>query len=116
MEAEITGLDQLQKAYKEAVEAWITTIREEEALASTEHTVAEIDEWEEAGFREEKSPRQGQSCQTAVRGRSSGEVLQLLAIIQRSLQAESSGRGDPAELPETLPDIGGPFAPSLPQC
>ena len=55
METEITELDQLQKAYKEAVEAWITTIREEEALASTEHTVAEIDEWEEAGFREEEA-------------------------------------------------------------
>ncbi len=55
MEAEITGLDPLQKAYKEAVEAWITTIREEEALASTEHSVAEIDEWEEAGFREEEA-------------------------------------------------------------
>ncbi len=55
MEIEITELDQLQKAYKEAVEAWITTIREEEAIASTEHSLAEIDEWEEAGFREEEA-------------------------------------------------------------
>ena len=55
METEITELDQLQKAYKEAVDTWITTIREEEALASTEHSVAEIDEWEEAGFREEEA-------------------------------------------------------------
>ena len=55
METEIAELDQLQKAYKEAVESWITTIREEEALASTEHSVAEIDEWEEAGFREEQA-------------------------------------------------------------
>ena len=31
METEIAELDQLQKAYKEAVESWITTIREEEA-------------------------------------------------------------------------------------
>ena len=54
METEIAELDQLQKAYKEAVESWITTIREEEAFASTEHSVAEIDEWEEAGFREEQ--------------------------------------------------------------
>ena len=55
METEIAELDQLQKAYKEAVESWIMTIREEEALASTEHSVAEIDEWEEAGFREEQA-------------------------------------------------------------
>ena len=55
METEIAELDQLQKAYKEAVEAWITTIREEEALASTEHSVAEVDKWEEADFREEEA-------------------------------------------------------------
>jgi hypothetical protein len=54
MDTEIAELDQLQKTYKEAVEAWITAIREEEALASTEHSVAEVDKWEEAGFREEK--------------------------------------------------------------
>ncbi len=55
METEIAELDQLQKAYKEAVEAWITTIRGEEALASTEHSVAEVDKWEEADFREEEA-------------------------------------------------------------
>jgi hypothetical protein len=55
MGTEIAELDQLQKTYKEAVEAWITTIREEEALASTEHSVAEVDKWQEAGFREEKA-------------------------------------------------------------
>ena len=79
METEIAELDQLQTAYKEAVEAWITTIREEEALASTEHSVAEIDEWGRGWLSRRRSPRQGQSCKTAVRGRSSEEVLQLLA-------------------------------------
>lgn len=55
METETAELDQLQKAYKEAVEAWIATIREEEALASTEHSVADVDKWEEADFREEEA-------------------------------------------------------------
>jgi hypothetical protein len=36
-----------------AVEAWIAAIREEEALASGDHSVAEVDRWEEADFREE---------------------------------------------------------------
>jgi hypothetical protein len=68
METEITELDQLQKAYKEAVEAWITTIREEEALASTEHSVAEIDEWEEAGFREEEARDKAKAAKQQYEG------------------------------------------------
>ena len=54
--AEVDDLElgEKQQAYKAAVEAWIAAIREEEALASVDHSVAEIDKWEEAHFREEK--------------------------------------------------------------
>jgi hypothetical protein len=47
-------LDQLQSAYKAAVDAWVNAIRQEEALASVNHTVAEIDQWEAAHFREDE--------------------------------------------------------------
>ncbi len=53
MTVESSDLDQMQAAYKTAVDHWITTIREEEALASSEHSETEIDAWEAAGFREE---------------------------------------------------------------
>ena len=53
MTVELSTLDQMQAAYKTAVDNWISTIREEEALASGDHSEAEIDEWETAGFREE---------------------------------------------------------------
>jgi hypothetical protein len=53
MAVEISDLDQRQTAYKTAVDQWISTIREEEALASGDHSEAEIDTWEAAGFREE---------------------------------------------------------------
>ena len=46
-------LDALQLAYKQAVDVWVKAIREEEALASVAHNVAEIDKWEAAGFHEE---------------------------------------------------------------
>lgn len=46
-------LDLLQASYKAAVESWIVAIRNEEALASVNHTVAEIDKWENAHFEEE---------------------------------------------------------------
>lgn len=54
MEQEIKRLDEMQSAYKAAVEAWIVAIREEEALASVNHSVAEIDRWEHAHFHEEE--------------------------------------------------------------
>jgi hypothetical protein len=47
-------LDQLQNAYKAAVEEWITAIKREEALASVNHSVAEVDKWEGAHFTEDK--------------------------------------------------------------
>ena len=47
-------LDQMQNAYKAAVEEWITAIKQEEALASVDHSIAEVDKWEQAHFREDK--------------------------------------------------------------
>ena len=55
MENEDLDLDQMQSAYKAAVEKWVTSIREEESLASVNHDVAEVDKWEMAHFREEEA-------------------------------------------------------------
>jgi hypothetical protein len=54
MEVDDSELDRKQAAYKQAVEEWIGAIREEETLASGDHSVSEIDQWEEAHSREEK--------------------------------------------------------------
>jgi hypothetical protein len=49
-----TELDQMQGAYKAAVEEWIAAIKQEEALASANHSVAEVDKWEASHFTEDK--------------------------------------------------------------
>jgi hypothetical protein len=49
-----SDLDQLRSAYKAAVEAWIAAIKQEEALASVDHSMAEVDQWEQAHFREDE--------------------------------------------------------------
>ncbi len=54
MSADTSNLDQLQSAYKAAVEEWIAAIREEEDLASVNHSLAEIDKWEAAHFKEDE--------------------------------------------------------------
>jgi hypothetical protein len=53
MASDVIDLDQLQTNYKAAVEAWIAAIKHEEALASVNHTVAELDKWEAAHFAED---------------------------------------------------------------
>jgi hypothetical protein len=54
MSGEHPELDDLQAAYKAAVEKWISAIRNEEALASANHSIAEIDRWEKAHFDEDE--------------------------------------------------------------
>ncbi|MGO4684173.1 hypothetical protein [Hyphomicrobium sp. 2TAF46] len=54
MDDNVSELDQLQTAYKAAVEEWIAAIKREEALASVNHTVAEVDKWEGAHFVEDE--------------------------------------------------------------
>jgi hypothetical protein len=52
--SEHPDLDELQLAYRSAVEAWIAAIRKEEDLASVNHDVAEVDKWEQAHFEEDE--------------------------------------------------------------
>jgi hypothetical protein len=53
MADDVIDLDQMQAKYKGAVEEWIAAIKQEEALASVNHTVAELDKWEAAHFDED---------------------------------------------------------------
>ena len=54
MQNDTSELDQMQTAYKVAIEEWIAAIKQEEALASVNHSVAEVDKWEAAHFAEDK--------------------------------------------------------------
>jgi len=46
-------LDRMQQNYKAAVDAWVSAIRAEEALASVNHNVAQVDQWEKAAFAQQ---------------------------------------------------------------
>jgi hypothetical protein len=45
-------LDQLRVAYKAAVDAWVETIRAEEALATADHSMVAMERWDDAHLRE----------------------------------------------------------------
>jgi hypothetical protein len=52
MADDTSELDRMQIAYRMAVDEWIIAIRHEEALASVNHSVAQIDRWEQAHRQE----------------------------------------------------------------
>ncbi|MGD0796463.1 MAG: hypothetical protein ABR910_01960 [Acidobacteriaceae bacterium] len=60
----INVLDEKQAAYKTAVDLWVAAIRAEEALASGNHSEAEIDSWEAAGFREAEARERAKAAKT----------------------------------------------------
>jgi hypothetical protein len=55
-------LDHLRFAYKAAVEQWILAIREEEDLATPDHSEVAVDVWEHAGFKEEEARQKAKAA------------------------------------------------------
>jgi hypothetical protein len=46
-------LDELRKAYKQAVDQWVDAIRAEEALATPDHSEVAMERWDRATFTEQ---------------------------------------------------------------
>jgi hypothetical protein len=46
-------LDKLRFNYKAAVERWIAAIREEENLATPDHSMIAVEDWDRANFAEQ---------------------------------------------------------------
>jgi Tfp pilus assembly protein PilN len=64
---EIPELDRLRQLYKDAVERWIAAIREEEALATPDHSIAAWDRWDEAGFRAQEAEQEAKAAREAYK-------------------------------------------------
>jgi len=43
--------DQLLGSYRQAVDAWVGAIRKEESLASEDHSMVQMEKWDDAGFK-----------------------------------------------------------------
>jgi hypothetical protein len=54
MQDDNAELDRMQNAYKAAVEEWIAAIKKEKELASVDHSIADVDKWEDAHFKEDE--------------------------------------------------------------
>lgn len=43
--------DQLLRNYRQAVDRWLETIRTEEALATDDHSMLQMERWDDAGLK-----------------------------------------------------------------
>ena len=48
---ETIDFDELYRSYKRAVDQWVNAIRAEEALATGDHSMTQMEAWDDAGFK-----------------------------------------------------------------
>jgi len=60
--------DRLRHAYKDAVDQWVAAIREEEALATPDHSETAMERWDTAGFKEQDAQKKAIAAKEAYKG------------------------------------------------
>jgi len=58
--------DRLRQTYKTAVDAWVAAIREEEALATPDHSIVAMEKWDDAGFKEQDAQKKALAAKEAL--------------------------------------------------
>jgi len=61
-------LDELQQAYKQAVDQWVIAIRAEEALATPDHSEIAMERWDKAGFAEQDAQEKAKQARDEYKG------------------------------------------------
>jgi hypothetical protein len=61
------GLSELRLACKRAVTSWIETIRAEESLATTYHSMTAMERWDDAHFKEQDAQTKAQQARDAYK-------------------------------------------------
>jgi hypothetical protein len=64
---ETIGLSELRLTYKQAVREWIGAIRVEELLATTNHSMIAMEEWDDAHFKEQDAQTTAQHARDAYK-------------------------------------------------
>ena len=60
-------MDRLLHAYKDAVDQWVTAIREEEALATSDYSLPAWERWDQAGFKEQEAQDKAKAAKEAYK-------------------------------------------------
>ncbi len=60
-------LDTLRLAYKQATDEWVAAIREEEALATPDHSMVAMEKWDAAHLKEQDAQKKAKVAQEAYK-------------------------------------------------
>jgi hypothetical protein len=60
-------LSELRPAYKKAVDEWVSEIRAEEDLATTDHSMTEMEKWDAAHFAEQDAQQKTTEAREAYK-------------------------------------------------
>jgi len=61
------NLDELQQSYKQAVDAFVTAIRAEEALATADHSETAMEHWDSADFAVQDAGKRAREARDAYK-------------------------------------------------
>ena len=59
--------DRLRQSYKDAVDTWVAAIREEEALATPDHSMIAMEHWDVASFKEQDARKKAITAKEAYK-------------------------------------------------
>jgi len=59
--------DQLLAAYKQAIDHWVDAIHAEESLATADHSMVEMERWDDAGFKLDEAGRAAKDARDAYK-------------------------------------------------
>ena len=62
-----TDYDHLRQSYKDAVDTWVAAIREEEALATPDHSMVAMEHWDAASFKEQDAQKKAIAAKAAYK-------------------------------------------------
>ena len=62
-----SNLDELQQAYKQAVDQWVSAIRAEEALATPDHSETAMEHWDSADFTVQDAQKEAKRARDAYK-------------------------------------------------
>jgi len=57
----------LRQSYKDAVDIWVAAIREQEALATPDHSMVAMEHWDAASFKEQAAQKNAKAAKKAYK-------------------------------------------------
>lgn len=64
---ETLDFDKLQSEYKSATDRWIDAIRFEESLATPDHSITQMEKWDDADFRVQDAEKAARAARDAYK-------------------------------------------------